>query len=822
MLAFRRFLVILPFLFAFVFFLTGCKTENESSQPDTVDVKNNQPIKMVEKKSAKKSIIYFSDKISKNDFELENSYREVIRKKPSLLRYDIDFHHKSKSIYHHPSGEANNMIKFKDIYVEPFVELKFSIGVFTESQSDFVSDGVGFKVILWDEDVPEIIFHQKVEKFDAWRDVRVDLSKYEGKKITIGFKTDYLGHAEFDWAAWGAPCLATYSLDKDYEVKEINSAEIHESLVDYYDKVKFSKNGERRVDRGWIISAVKTDVLLSDIKFENIVRYELIVLDKSDLDKEQVKIEVLDQNDNTLDTRVYDVTHTKQTIQGEYQVVDQEQVPGKIRVSLSPQKTSIIFIKEPIRCAVRESDQTTKNNIILISLDTLRADRLSCYGYDRDVSPNIDAIVSESFIFTNAFSNSNWTLPAHTSMFISRYPSQHQIVLKWPETYDFYSSQWPYYYMTEGVKTQDYLTIAFTGGGYVNSRYGFNKGFDYHIEEVKELNEESLELLIHVLNTNKEKPMFLFFHTYEIHDYVMEKPFYFRYIKNRFIPEGEIRLVDVLHLNDEPGLDDIRYDKIKKRLLPEEGLQYTRNLYDGALAYTDQLMGDFFHGLKEMGLYDNSWIIITSDHGEGLGEVHNNEKTTSYRHGPRLYDDQIKIPLIIKPPKNIMDGVENKKIDQFVQLVDIPPTILSILGLDPHEQFIGKNLLALMENKRSQENLETFSENISNKIFSVMKDGYKLIMIPKSHRLENEGQYRYELYNLEKDKNEHTNLLRTESASKYSPILNELKRDLSNHLATLFNRKNAATAFPEAQMIDQETGNLDPKKIQRLKELGYL
>lgn len=771
---------------------------------------------------SKKRIIYLADMMSGNEFEIEDTYQHVLEQKPTYLRYDINSHGKGKSIYHHTLGVADNTLTFKKIYIEPFSKLKFSIGVFTDGKPAFASDGVGFKVTLLDESRPIILFDQQLRKFDAWVDVSVDLSEYAGKEVRLSLKTDYLKDAAYDWAIWGSPCIAFHKPGKDYEKIGIQTATRHESLIDYYNQVVFSNNGEIRVDRGWHVNAVKTDILLPDMKPENRIRYEIIVLDKSDRVNEKVEIELLGSDNHAMETMRHDVTHIKQTIGGEFRVSPANGTPDRIRVTVDQPNPSILFIKEPIRYCLRNSDFVEKkDNIILISLDTLRADRLSCYGYPKDVSPNIDAVAAESYVFANAFSNSNWTLPAHTSMFTSLYPSQHKISFKSAptQTYNFYSSQWSYHYFTESLKQQDYLTLAFTGGGYVNSRYGFNKGFDYHVEEVKELNEQSLQILTHLLETNKDKPLFLFFHTYEIHDYVMEKPVYFRYVKKPFHPYGGIKLVDVLDFRDAPGLEMSRYNTLKNSLMPNDGVQYVRDLYDGALAYTDELLGQFFHGLKQMGLYDNSWIIITSDHGEGLGERHNNNVTVSFRHGPQLYDNQIKVPLIIKPPKRKSEGQPPQRLDAFVQLIDLPATILSLVGAEPPPQYSGKNLMPLLTGARKDPGATLYASNINNKLFSVIKDGYKLIMRPVSHHLVHENTYRFQLYNLDVDKQENLNLLEKKDASKYFPVYNELKKDLSKHLGHLFSDGRATSPI---ESEDNTIQSVDPKKLQRLKELGYL
>lgn len=365
----------------------------------------------------------------------------------------------------------------------------------------------------------------------------------------------------------------------------------------------------------------------------------------------------------------------------------------------------------------------------MISLDTLRADRLGCYGYSRDTSPNIDALAAESFVFTNAYSNSNWTLPAHISMFTSLYPAQHQISLHvWrDEKFNPYDPV-PYYYIPEAFKQANYLTIAFTGGGFVDSKYGFNKGFDYHTENIKALNIESIDAITATLNSLSNIPFFAFFHTYEIHDYFLEKSSHSRYVQEHF-SIGEIPLAKIINFFKNPAVSMSKYKIFRDQLLSPEGIQYVNDLYDGAIFYTDELLGKFLDGLKTMNIYDTSWIILTSGHGEGFGESHNRNRTTSWSHGTSLYNDQTHIPLLIKPPKNYLpESPGGSIVTTFVELVDIPSTISSILGIEAHEQFRGQNLHRLLTSADNLSPEMIFSEEINlTKQFAVIKNQYKLI-----------------------------------------------------------------------------------------------
>jgi arylsulfatase A-like enzyme len=354
----------------------------------------------------------------------------------------------------------------------------------------------------------------------------------------------------------------------------------------------------------------------------------------------------------------------------------------------------------------------------------------------------------------------------------------------------------------------------------VHSRYGFNRGFDYHVEGVKQLDDKSLDSLVELIEMNKSRPIFYFFHTYEIHDYYLDKPVFHKYVTNIF-NKNEVRLVDLINLLGKPVWRQPRYEMISKQLMPPEGIRYVVDLYDGAIFCTDMMLGKFFDKLRDMGIYDEAWFIITSDHGEGLGDIHNNNRNSSWSHGRGLYENLIRIPLIIKPPKSLeRDLSDERTMDEFVQTIDIAPTLLSIIGVSEREDFSGRSLLPLLLNGKKLDDVAIFSEELNTEEFSVIFDRYKLIRRPKSNFFADRNRFAFELYNLKDDQFEKVNVLEMEASSKYFPIRNELKKILDQHVDKVFNVGNLGN-----QPVREEKPNskdVDAQQIKRLKELGYL
>ena len=767
--------------------------------------------------SPEKKKIYLTDLMQDAQFRIQGTYQEALRKNPKFLQYPISKYDRPNSIFHHPLGMRQNSLAFHNILVTPHTQLQFSIGIFIE---DHPSDGVIFRIELQENDTQRIIFENMVTQFNIWQDHVVDLSSYSRKNVSITLMTEAGKHGDYDWALWGSPKISLYP--DEYVLKKSTSARSHRAIITSYKDRKLS-HGENRVDRGWLADAITTDIMLSNVHMNTVLRNEIYVLTKVSEQSEELTIELLDDKENTFSSTTYTLTDQHQLITHKYPIHEYSSLLSKVRIRRAANNPSQIFIKEPVQANVLdEQRETPQNHILLISLDTLRADRLGCYGYTKNISPHLDALAQESFLFTNAYSNSNWTLPAHTSMFTSLYPSHHQISLKILKNYQHLAYESPYYYMTEAFKQANYVTLAFTGGGFVDSRYGFNKGFDYHIENVKELNPTSLDLLLELIKTHQDNPQFVFFHTYEIHDFYQNKSIHHHYIPNHADSTLDQTLLDRIYFmadNDEFGKASFQKNH-QDGLSPKE-VQYLRDLYDGAIVYTDMLLGQFFDELKNLDMYDQSWIIVTSDHGEGLGESHNNNLTRSWYHGPRLYDNQIKIPLIIKPPKHRMQALSSdRRISRFVQIVDLAPTLLAIIGVTAPDQFQGNSLLPLLTRSAPLPEADIFAASLKRYHFSMIKDNYKLLMTVYIPSPSDTPSFRYELYNLSDDPHERVNLLKTDKAAKYAAIYNELQQALWEHNAPFIEQKYQ-TIKPQIQATPEIEG-IDAEHLQRLKELGYL
>ena len=417
-----------------------------------------------------------------------------------------------------------------------------------------------------------------------------------------------------------------------------------------------------------------------------------------------------------------------------------------------------------------------KPNIVLIILDSLRADHLGCYGYARNTSPNIDDLAKNGLIFSNAFSQGGYTLASIPSIFTSKFPLSHGVFINQNgDKLDANETT-----LAETLKNNGYVTASFTGGGYTSHVYGFSQGFDLYKEtdwgDMKEVN----QLASDWLEIKQEKPFFLFLHSYSIHDpFNPPEPFSKIYASGY---NGQLK---------NTFLNYILFEKINKRTLTlsKEDVEYITSQYDGGIRYCDEQLGKLFKKIVTLGLDSNTIVILTSDHGEDLMD----HGTIS--HGD-LYDEGIHVPLIVKYPYL---SLENNKIGSIVRSIDIMPTILDILALPLAASMEGKSLLPLMLGKKDKHERMVFSFGNSSKLkvrIALRTKNWKLIY---SYKTEQD-----ELYNLEKDPKELNNL-----ADVNKRQLAILKKKLNSYIEKL--------KLP----IKKDKAVLDEKTKQRLKSLGY-
>jgi arylsulfatase A-like enzyme/glycosyltransferase involved in cell wall biosynthesis len=339
--------------------------------------------------------------------------------------------------------------------------------------------------------------------------------------------------------------------------------------------------------------------------------------------------------------------------------------------------------------------------IVLIIIDTLRPDHLGCYGYKRKTSPNIDDLAKESFLFKHAFSPSSLTIPSICSILTSKYPGNHSI------GFDPQGKLDPNIDITLAsiLCNNNYKTAAFVGSRYLRKNTNLNAGFELYEDETgfdqngrRDCLTTNLQV-IKWLEENYDQNFFLFVHYFDVHGpYVTQEPFKSEFVNDEFYGEPEY-VQDTFDI--DPAFDSIPEYQIlnpvkneSTNLLDhEKDVRYYKAQYDGCIRHLDDNLGQLIKKLKELVIYDDSLIIVTSDHGEAHGE-----NNIFFSHGLTVTLDQTSVPLLLKPHKD--KEIKNKLINTPLSTIDIMPTVLSLCDHDYSSIKIeGHSLAKILEDE---------------------------------------------------------------------------------------------------------------------------
>ncbi len=470
-----------------------------------------------------------------------------------------------------------------------------------------------------------------------------------------------------------------------------------------------------------------------------------------------------------------------------------------------------------------------KPNIILIILDTLRSDHMSCYGYPKKTTPNIDAFASEAVQYTHAYPTASWTLPSIASVLTGLYPCGHGAhrvkeggigkgVIPIRGLSDDHTT------LAEILKKEGYSTAGIISCTFLTKSYGLHQGFDYYDDYIPSI--ESFMSYCSVLSffniflpvddflsstghnihktaqqvndstvswlnqSDQKKPFFLMAHYFDVHH-----PFFPEKIGMRSVPTSIKNRY--AHYSNYVDLEKQIINSVlsgKRKLLSDER-DFLINNYDREIVLLDQKIGELFSFLKENKLYDESLIVILSDHGESFGE-HN-----LMLHGLSLYEDNLRVPLIIKYP---LSDQKKGTVDYPVSLAGLAPTLLSYTSI-PTPDFMQGSL---------------FSEPQNQKIFSMLYysgsalwalpellQGDQSSLLDQNHKLMQFGNGQKQLHDLIKDPEETNNMI-----SKEGSISEKLLADMTDYIKKFTGRKTT-------EKINQ---TIDKEAIQNLRNLGYI
>ncbi|MGA1843667.1 MAG: sulfatase [bacterium] len=425
-------------------------------------------------------------------------------------------------------------------------------------------------------------------------------------------------------------------------------------------------------------------------------------------------------------------------------------------------------------------------NIVIILVDALRVDHLGCYGYNRDTSPNLDRFARDAIRFEGTVSTCSWTSPSIASLFTSLYVSSHGLMTHSQQRTDILAPDFET--LAEVLKKRGYTTAAFVANRWIRKEFNYHQGFDLFKQVGTDMARPGAaavrESVMEWFEPNPPPPFFLYIHFMDVHGpYIPPYPF-----NTMFTSKPGRKLTA-----DEYG---------RLRYLRFEGqwdLNFYINQYDGEIRYCDYHIGKILDHLQESGLYDDSIIIITADHGEAFFEH------GACDHGFTLYNEETMVPLLMRFPSS-MACTADMSIPP--QLVDIGATILSLINARFPYEVDGLCLVASPRRGNDQRTRQRiFSEEH-------MKG------IPKVAMIEGHMKYIYHLpeeriveaYDLQGDEGECTNLV---MADRPDGVLNrkgdEIRAWLSRKSGV---RKGIARTQNQAE--------IDPRTLEQLKSLGYI
>lgn len=416
---------------------------------------------------------------------------------------------------------------------------------------------------------------------------------------------------------------------------------------------------------------------------------------------------------------------------------------------------------------------TSSPSIILVLLDTLRADRLGCYGYPRATSPGLDALATQAVRFENAYSQAPNTPPSIASILTSLYPSSHHF------TGDTRLSEGAIT-LAEILAAAGYRTGGFVDSGYLRERFGLGQGFQTYDDAGKGF-QAILPKAAAWVRAEPGRPFFLLVHTYDIHTPYEETPAPFR---DTFAESGFSS-----DLTSE-SLEAIRAGKLKRTLTAAETRHFS-DLYDGGILHADALLAAFLDGLRADRLLDDAVLAVISDHGEEFME-----------HGSvlheKLYRTVTHVPLILRLPGGAHGGLT---IPDVVEAIDLAPTLLAAAGVPAHGGMQGRNLLPRLAGEPLAEPQAVGQVTWDLEELGFYRGDHHLLLKPSAKRVE--------LYDVSRDPLEQTNL-----APDHPEALAVLGAALASRLE-LAGKRSYLRRGAEAR------APLDPETEQSLRALGY-
>ncbi len=452
------------------------------------------------------------------------------------------------------------------------------------------------------------------------------------------------------------------------------------------------------------------------------------------------------------------------------------------------------------------ADAGPRPNIVFILVDTLRADRLGCYGRPGGLSPMMDELAREGVLLERAIATSPWTLPSVASYFCGYYPTVHKVTsysealktARGPAGAVRYFGD-EFTTLAEVLQANGYATAGFSANPFITRKFGFAQGFEHFDASFAAnethgniVNEAALKWLE---QRDQSKPFFLYLHYMDVHDPYKASEKYVeplvtaveRMPNKTLLTDAEMKR----HKNYF-GKSAVAYRSSTRHTKLFRYADYWRARYDAGVPQVNQYLDELRVKLAKLELWDDAYVILTSDHGESLGEHQ------LWAHGLSAHQDQLHVPLILRWPGKLPAG---QRLGQTVRLFDIMPTLLAQLQIDAPVALQARSFLGAIEGETTLLP-PALGEAVKK------RPGEKAFVLGNWKLLAYTDEGRYELYDLDSDPTEQDDL-----ASRQPKRVAELKRLLERQVA-----ENEALGAG----VEVQEAALTEAELERLRLLGYL
>jgi arylsulfatase A-like enzyme len=429
-----------------------------------------------------------------------------------------------------------------------------------------------------------------------------------------------------------------------------------------------------------------------------------------------------------------------------------------------------------------------RHTVVVLLLDTVRWDALGCYGNPNAPTPSIDAIAADGVRFEQAISTSGWTLPAVGSLLTGTWPTIHGGLGK-SATLTPIRDEVPT--AAEVLKDHGMRTMAIANAAFVSPMLRLDRGFDTFDHEYTynwdtRRADATVDVAIEWLRTHERRSNFFLIHLFDPHlDYDPPGRYQSAYTGGRKEPPAPLTHSDCLSMqngDDPPSAADVDYIKA---------------LYAGEIAFMDAQIARLVAELKALGLYEEATVIVVADHGEEFWEH------GGFEHGHTLYDELVRVPLIVKPPASVARAGD--RVPHQVRIVDVMPTVFDLLGITAPPSFIGESLLPLIRGESVKERFAFCESTLygANKI-AWRGERYKYIL-----DLEKNASLPEALYDWQTDPGELKNLI-----GSHPEVAEDMRSSLSRLVTEM--------SLEVRTMSKPEVVDMSPEEIRKLRSLGYI